>query len=56
MAKKNENRANVTLKCTKCAELNYRTPKNKVNSPERMEINKFCSRCRQHTAHKETKN
>ena len=42
MAKKNENRANITLKCPKCGELNYRVEKNKVNSPERMEINKFC--------------
>ena len=55
MAKKNENRANITLKCPKCGELNYRVEKNKVNSPERMEINKFCPRCRTHTAHKETK-
>ena len=29
MAKKNENRANVTLKCPKCGELNYRVEKNK---------------------------
>lgn len=56
MAKKNENRANVTLKCPKCGELNYRTPKNKLNDPERMEISKFCPRCRCHTDHKETKN
>ena len=56
MAKKNENRANVTLKCPKCGELNYRVEKNKKNDPERMEINKFCPRCRTHTAHKETKN
>lgn len=56
MAKKNENRANITLKCPKCGELNYRVEKNKVNSPERMEINKFCPRCRTHAAHKETKN
>ena len=55
MAKKNENRANVTLKCPKCGELNYRAQKNKKNDPERMEINKFCPRCRCHTAHKETK-
>ena len=52
MAKKNENRANITLKCPKCGELNYRVEKNKVNSPERMEINKFCPRCITHTAHK----
>ncbi len=55
MAKKNENRANVTLKCPKCGELNYRVQKNKKNDPERMEISKYCSRCKTHTDHKETK-
>lgn len=55
MAKKGENRALVTLKCPVCGEKNYRTPKNKKNTPERMELNKFCPKCRQHTAHKEEK-
>ncbi len=55
MAKKGENRAYITLKCTKCGELNYRVQKNKVNTPDRMEITKYCSRCKAHTAHKETK-
>ena len=41
MAKKNENRANITLKCPKCGELNYRVEKNKKNDPERMEISKY---------------
>ncbi len=56
MAKKNENRSDITLKCPKCNSLNYRTPKNKHNDPERMELNKFCPKCRCHTVHKETKN
>lgn len=55
MAKKNENRSCVTLKCSKCGELNYRVEKNKKNDPERMELNKFCPKCRMHTPHKETK-
>lgn len=55
MAKKGEARQNVTLKCTECKELNYRTPKNKKNTPERLELNKFCSRCRKTTTHKEEK-
>lgn len=54
--KKGESRAMVSLKCPKCDELNYRVEKNKKNDPERMELNKFCPRCRAHTAHKETKN
>lgn len=55
MAKKGEARERVTLKCTVCGEENYRTEKNKKNTPERLEIKKYCSRCNQTTAHKETK-
>ncbi len=55
MAKKGENRERITLKCTVCGEKNYRTPKNKRNTPERMELSKYCSRCGQHTVHKEEK-
>ena len=56
MAKKGEARALVTLKCPNCGELNYRVEKNKQNDPERMEISKYCPRCKKHTDHKETKN
>lgn len=55
MAKKGENRELVTLKCTVCNEKNYRTQKNKKNTTERLELNKYCPRCKKHTAHKEEK-
>lgn len=55
MAKKGESRENITLKCTECNEKNYRTPKNKRNTPSRLELNKYCSRCQKHTLHKEEK-
>ena len=55
MAKKGEARANVTLVCSECKEENYRVSKNKRNTPERLELNKYCSRCQKHTAHKEEK-
>ena len=55
MAKKGEARENITLKCTVCNEKNYRTPKNKRNTPNRRDLNKYCSRCQKHTAHKEEK-
>ncbi|MGC1406083.1 MAG: 50S ribosomal protein L33, partial [Candidatus Dormiibacterota bacterium] len=29
--------------------------KNKRNDPDRVELRKYCRRCRQHTAHRETK-
>ena len=55
MAKKGEARERVTLACTVCKEKNYRTEKNKRNTTERLEINKFCKKCGKHTAHKEEK-
>jgi large subunit ribosomal protein L33 len=55
MAKKGEARQRITLKCTVCGEENYRTEKNKKNTTERLELDKFCSRCRKATPHKEEK-
>lgn len=55
MAKKNEARGRITLECTCCGEQNYRKSKNKRNTPERLELNKFCSKCRKVTLHKEKK-
>lgn len=48
-------RTNITLVCTECKERNYDTNKNKKNDPDRMEIKKYCSRCKKHTLHKEGK-
>lgn len=55
MPKKGEARERITLKCPKCGEQNYRTAKNKRNTQERLELNKFCPKCQKTTAHKETK-
>lgn len=49
------NRQNKTLVCTVCGEENYRTSKNVKNTTDRLELNKYCSRCQKHTAHKEKK-
>lgn len=45
----------VTLQCTVCKEENYRTSKNKKNTTERLEIKKYCPKCKMATAHKEKK-
>ena len=45
----------ITLQCGQCRERNYTTQKNKRNDPDRLELRKYCRRCRQHTAHRETK-
>lgn len=54
-SKSKENRIVITLACTTCKERNYTTMKNKKNDAERMELRKYCRRCRSHTSHRETK-
>ena len=49
------NRSIITLECKTCKERNYTTTKNKKTTPDKLELKKFCSTCRKHTAHKETK-
>lgn len=48
-------RSKIMVACTECQERNYATTKNKKTNSERIELNKFCSRCGKHTLHKETK-
>lgn len=45
----------VTLACTECGQRNYNTMKNKKNTPDKLEMNKYCRFCKKHTLHKETK-
>jgi large subunit ribosomal protein L33 len=45
----------ITLQCSDCKRRNYTTVKNKRNDPDRLELRKFCRRCRHHTQHRETK-
>ncbi len=54
MAKKG-NRVLVTLACTECKERNYLTSKNRRTQTGRLELKKYCPRCRRHTLHRETK-
>jgi large subunit ribosomal protein L33 len=52
---KREDRIAIRLECSECKSPNYTTTKNRRNDPDRMELRKFCPRCRQHRAHRETK-
>ena len=52
---KNENRNYVTLVCSECKEENYRDERNVRNTTERLELNRYCPKCRKHTVHKEKK-
>ena len=39
-------RVKITLRCNECKQRNYNTMKNKKNSPDRLEMNKYCPFCR----------
>src|SRR5438094_929141 len=41
-------RVAITLACTECKRRNYQTNKSKRNSPDRLEMKKFCRWCGKH--------
>lgn len=55
MAKKGDTRMVITLACTVCRERNYTSEKNRRNDPDRLELNKYCRRCRKHSRHREVR-
>ena len=48
-------RDNIVLECTACKRRNYTSTKNKKKTTGKLELKKFCSHCRAHILHKETK-
>ena len=62
MSKKSKgDRVQVILECTEMKDSGlpgtsrYITTKNKKNTPDRIEMKKYCRFCRKHTMHSETK-
>jgi len=53
MAKKGPRQINA-LVCTVCKSQNYVSERNRVNTPDKLNLKKFCKRCRKKTPHKET--
>ncbi len=45
----------VRLQCTECKNINYLTFKNNKNTPDRLELNKYCNTCRKANSHVEIK-
>jgi len=45
----------ITIACGDCKQRNYSTMKNKRNTPDRVELSKYCRFCRKHTDHREVK-
>ncbi|RLC33338.1 50S ribosomal protein L33 [Candidatus Shapirobacteria bacterium] len=54
MAKKKQNRFLVALICTECGAQNYLTERNKINTPDKLKLKKYCKWCRKRTEHKES--
>ncbi len=56
MAKKSKGaRGYITLECTVCAQRNYRTSKRLSGGLPKLNLKKFCRKCRKHQPHKERK-
>jgi large subunit ribosomal protein L33 len=63
MAKNKGSRILITLECQECRSKannfsgvsRYITQKNRRNTPERLELKKYCSNCNKVTIHKEIK-
>jgi len=55
VAKTREDREHITLACTQCRSRTYHTVKNRRNDTERLELRKYCPRCRVHQPHREAR-
>ncbi|CAN5118702.1 hypothetical protein BH11PAT1_BH11PAT1_6450 [soil metagenome] len=53
MAKKGEHRITIGLVCSVCKSRNYVSQKNKMETPAKLLLKKFCKFCRKVTDHKE---
>jgi large subunit ribosomal protein L33 len=53
--RKQGQRGFITLECGECAERNYRTSKKLAGGLAKLDLTKYCSRCKKHVAHKERK-
>jgi len=54
MAKKGEHRIKIGLVCSICKNRNYISQKNKMETPEKLVLKKFCKHCRKITEHRES--
>jgi large subunit ribosomal protein L33 len=54
MPKKGDHRIKIGLVCSVCKNRNYITEKNKMETPKKLVLKKFCNHCRKVTEHKET--
>jgi large subunit ribosomal protein L33 len=55
MARRGDNRILVTFGCVDCSERTYNSSKSRRNDPQRLELNKYCPRCKKHVLHREVR-
>jgi len=48
-------RQELIIACSECKNRNYNTSKNKNTTTAKIELKKYCKKCRKHTVHKEIK-
>ena len=48
-------RQDIIIACSECKNRNYNTSKNKQKTTGKIELKKYCKKCRKHTLHKEIK-
>ncbi|PIR78881.1 MAG: 50S ribosomal protein L33 [Candidatus Levybacteria bacterium CG_4_10_14_0_2_um_filter_36_16] len=53
MAKKSGTVLTLGLVCTVCKTRGYITSRNKLNTPEKLQLKKYCNKCRKVQPHKE---
>jgi large subunit ribosomal protein L33 len=44
----------MALICTVCKHQNYISVRNKINTPEKISLKKYCPNCKKHQLHKES--
>ncbi|MBV7412864.1 50S ribosomal protein L33 [Dermabacteraceae bacterium P13115] len=54
-SKSSDVRPKITMACVDCKNRNYITKKNRRNTPDRLELSKFCPACNKQTVHRETR-
>jgi large subunit ribosomal protein L33 len=50
-----DDRTHITLACEHCEDRSYHTQKNKRNTTDRLELRKYCPRCKSHQLYRETR-
>ncbi|MDE2823262.1 MAG: 50S ribosomal protein L33 [Chloroflexota bacterium] len=55
MPRRGDVRILINLGCTKCRERTYHSSKNRRNDPDRLELKKYCPRCRTHVLYREVR-